>query len=360
MKHPSLKYILALSILLYSSYIKAQNAFTDEIAMKLSKLPLHCIVSEYPNKTAHIINNKEEAKLTPSELHPAFYGCFDWHSSVHGHWMLVRLLKTKPYLPNRKEIIETLNRTLTAENLLVEAKYFGQYALADSYERTYGWAWLLKLDEELATWKDPQACEWHKNMQPVTKAIVERWKKYLPKETYPNRTGVHPNTAFALAYAIDWARTTGDSAFEKQLKEKAFAHFLKDEKIPAYLEPNGSDFFSPSLETADLMCRIMSKQEFTRWFNKFFDKRDIENISKAAVISDIKDYQIVHLVGLSFSKSWCMKHIGNALPENHPYKKHFLATSKQLLENALPFVFQGNYGGEHWLASFAVMAMQEN
>lgn len=133
MKHRSLKYIVILLILFSSSYIQAQKTFTDEIAMKLSKLPLHCIVSEYPNKTAHIINNKDEAKLTPSELHPAFYGCFDWHSSVHGHWMLVRLLKTKPNLPNRKEIIQTLNRTLTAENLLAEAKYFSQYALADSY-----------------------------------------------------------------------------------------------------------------------------------------------------------------------------------------------------------------------------------
>lgn len=351
---------LFLALASLSSFVVAQTKpiFTDDIAVKLSRMPLHCISVEYPNKTAHIINNAEEAALTPRALHPAFFGCFDWHSSVHGHWMLVRLLKTRPNISNRDSIVNVLNQSLTLENLKAEADYFEKYALSKSFERTYGWAWLLKLDEELATWDSPQAQTWHKNLQPLTQTIVALWKNYLPKETYPNRTGVHPNTAFALGYAIDWARATGDKAFERQLIEKAYYHFGKDTQTPAYLEPNGSDFFSPSLEIADLMCRVMPTKDFTRWFDAFLNKRGIDNISKAPAISDITDYQIVHLVELSFSKAWCMKHIGKALPANHRYKKHFIDTADKLLNNALPFVFQGNYGGDHWLASFAVMAMQ--
>ncbi|MDN3607071.1 DUF2891 domain-containing protein [Kaistella yonginensis] len=333
--------------------------FTDDMAAKLAEKPLKCIHQEYPNKTAHIINNEKEATLTPVELHPSFYGCFDWHSSVHGHWMLVRLLKSKPKLANEKEVLDLLEASFNPEKIKEEAAYFTKYAISANFERTYGWAWLLKLDEELMTWNHPKAKIWHQNLKPLTGEILRLWKTYLPKQTYPNRTGVHPNSAFAMAFAIDWARKSNDHIFENQLVEKAKYFYLKDQKTPAYLEPDGSDFFSPSLEIADLMRRILPQKEFAKWFNQFYEKRSIANISQIPIISDINDFQTVHLVGLSFSRAWTMKGISKSLPENHPLKKQLSTTADQFLANALPLLFQGNYGGDHWLASFAVYALSE-
>lgn len=332
---------------------------TDEMAVKLSEKPLHCINQEYPNKTAHIINNESEVSLSPKDLHPSFYGCFDWHSSVHGHWMLVRLLKTKPNLSVAKDIEKILENSFKKENLQTEADYFTKYQLTTTFERTYGWAWLLKLDEELMTWNFPKAKIWHENLKPLTDKILASWKTYLPKQTYPNRTGVHPNTAFAMVFALDWARANGDKDFENQLTEKAKYFYLNNTKTPAYLEPDGSDFFSPSLEIADLMRRVLPQKEFAKWLNNFYEKKSLENIEKIPIVSDLNDYQTVHLVGLSFTKAWCMKGIAKSLPENHPLKKDFEKTADKFIENALPLLFQGNYGGDHWLASFAVYALEE-
>ncbi|WP_294248426.1 DUF2891 domain-containing protein [uncultured Chryseobacterium sp.] len=351
--------LLLLLVLPFSAGAQQIPKLTDEMAIQLAEKPLHCISQEYPNKTAHIINNAGEVTLTPRDLHPSFYGCFDWHSSVHGHWMLVRLLKARPGMAAAGDMEKILDLSLTKENLQKEADYFTQYQLTTTFERTYGWAWLLKLDEELADWNHPKAKIWHQNLKPLTDKILSSWKTYLPKQTYPNRTGVHPNTAFAMAFAIDWARTTKDRDFENQLMEKARYFYLKDEKTPAYLEPDGSDFFSPSLEIADLMRRVLPQKEFTAWLNRFYEKRSLENIEKIPVVSDLSDYQTVHLVGLSFSKAWCMKGIAKSLPEEHPLKKEFTKTAQVFLTNGLPLLFQGNYGGDHWLASFAVYALQE-
>ena len=352
------KYLLSLFLPLC---LNAQEIpkLTDEMAIKLSEKPLHCINQEYPNKTAHIINNADEVALSPKDLHPSFYGCFDWHSSVHGHWMLVRLLKTKPNLAVAKEIESILENSFKKENLQTEADYFNKYQLTTTFERTYGWAWLLKLDEELMTWNHPKAKIWHENLKPLTDKILASWKTYLPKQTYPNRTGVHPNTAFAMVFALDWARAKGDKEKEKKMNEKAKYFYLKNTKTPAYLEPDGSDFFSPSLEIADLMRRILPQKEFVKWLNNFYEKRSLENIEKIPVVSDLNDYQTVHLVGLSFTKAWCMKGIAKSLPENHPLKKSFQKTADKFLLNGLPLLFQGNYGGDHWLASFAVYALED-
>ena len=352
--------LLPISLLLSCTF-NAQDLpkFTDDIAMKLAEKPLKCINQEYPNKTAHIINNELEAALKPAELHPSFYGCFDWHSSVHGHWMLVRLLKSKPHLANKKEIYQIFENSFKPEKIKEESAYFTKYAISMNFERTYGWAWLLKLDEELLTWDDPKAKEWHKNLKPLTDEILRLWKIYLPKQPYPNRTGVHPNSAFAMSFAIDWARAANDQVFEKELIDKAQYFYLKDQKTPAYLEPDGSDFFSPSLEIADLMRRILPQKEFVNWFDQFYEKRSIANISQIPIISDINDFQTVHLVGLSFTRAWTMKGISRSLPNNHPLKKQFSTTSDKFLANALPLLFQGNYGGDHWLASFAVYALSE-
>jgi len=232
-----MKKFFATSTLLFSFlFVHSQvvPTLTAEVAEKLSKMPMGCIIQEFPNKTSHVANTAVDGRLLPSELHPAFYGCLDWHSSVHGHWMLLRLLKTIPDLKNKAEIIAQLNKTFTPEKMLAEAEYFTKYQVANTYERTYGWAWLLKLDQELYTWDNPDAKKWYAALQPLTKQILTLWKAYLPKQTYPNRTGVHPNTAFGLVFALDWARTFKDTAFEKQIDDKAKAFYLDNTSTPAY------------------------------------------------------------------------------------------------------------------------------
>jgi hypothetical protein len=345
--------------LISSVFINAQQKLelTTEMANKLASMPLKCINQEYPNKTAHVINAEKDAILTPKKLHPSFYGCFDWHSSVHGHWMLVRLLRTVQDLENKDKIISILDESFSPEKIKEEASYFTKYQVAQNFERTYGWAWILKLDEELARWNHPKAKIWHQNLKPLTDEILRLWKAYLPKQTYPNRTGIHPNTAFAMSFAIDWARKVGDKSFDEELSEKAKIFYLNNTKTPAYLEPDGSDFFSPSLEIAELMSRILPQKEFEKWLNQFYEKRSLENIEQIPIISDVNDYQTVHLVGLSFSKAWAMKNIINALPEKNSIRKQFEISREKFIENSLPIIFQGNYGGEHWLASFAVYAM---
>ncbi|WP_205529402.1 DUF2891 domain-containing protein [Taibaiella koreensis] len=352
--------LIALMIpVLLPSASKAQQApaLTEAVAAQLAALPLRCIDQQFPNKTSHTADSATDARLLPAELHPAFYGCFDWHSSVHGHWMLVRLLKTFPGLANRAEIIRVLDGTFQKDKMAAEAAYFTRYKVANTFERTYGWAWLLKLDEELATWDDPNARRWHETLQPLTGEILRLWKAYLPKQTYPNRTGVHPNTAFAMVFALDWARALKDTAFERQVIERSLSFYKDSKATPAYLEPDGSDFFSPSLEIADLMRRILPAKAFVTWLNGFYEERSIARICSLPTVSDRSDYQIVHLDGLSFSRAWCMKGIARQLPAGHKWKKRFMAAADTFLARTLPQV-TGGYGGEHWLASFAVYALE--
>lgn len=351
------KGLLLLLCSLGTGTLFAQTNLTPKVAETLSRLPLHCITTEFPNKTSHLADGPADAKLLPHELHPVFYGCLDWHSSVHGHWMLVRLLKLFPALPNKDSIIAVLDHSFQKDKMEQEATYFGQYTASQSYERTYGWAWLLKLDEELLRWPHPLAKKWHEAIQPLTQKITGLWKNYLPKQTYPNRTGVHPNTAFGLCFALDWARAVKDTAFERQIKEKALSFYGNNKNIPAYLEPDGSDFFSPSLLAADLMRRVLPREPFLKWFNNYYEARSVDRICELPTVSDRSDYQIVHLDGLSFSRAWCMKGIAAALPANHPYKKKLELTAANFLHHSLPQIFNGGYGGEHWLASFAVYAL---
>ncbi len=325
-------------------------------ASHLASLPLKCISQEFPNKTSHTSNTDSDHVLLPKQLHPAFYGCFDWHSSVHGHWMLIRLLKLFPSIPEAAAIRVALNKTITKENIQNEVKYFSM-PLTASWERTYGWAWILKLDEELYSWNDADAKRWHEALQPLTQKIVQIWAKFLPKQTYPNRTGVHPNTAFGLVFALDYARASKNMEFEKAIITSAKNIFGKDKNIPASWEPNGADFLSPSLEEADLMRRVLSPKVFIVWFNQFFTTQSLKHLTILPVVSDRTDLQIVHLDGLSFSRSWCMKGLAAVLPANDARKKLLLRSSVNHLGNALPHVVSGEYGGEHWLASFAVYAL---
>ncbi len=330
---------------------------TLEGASHLASLPLKCLQQEYPNKTNHTSAGDSDQLMTPKQLHPAFYGCFDWHSSVHGHWMLVRLLKQFPNLPEAEQIRASLSQNITPENIEQEIKYFdGKYG--KNFERTYGWAWLLQMQQELLTWNDRDALQWRQTLQPFCDSIIRIWRNYLPKQTYPNRTGVHPNTAFGLAFALDYARTAKDTGFEKAIVHSARQLFLKDRNAPTVWEPDGSDFLSPSLEEADLMRRVLDKQSFLIWFNKWISPASLEHLTKLPVVSDRNDFQIVHLDGLCFSRSWCMKGIARQLPANDKRKQVLIRSAIQHLQASLPNIASGSYGGEHWLASFAVYALE--
>lgn len=344
-------------ILLCGFTVLLSQQLTQEQAVKLARLPLHCINTEYPNKTSHLINDQAEAVMTPSQLHPSFYGCLDWHSSVHGHWMLVKILKEFPSISLRDSIVSVLQNSFTAEKIKAEADYYVKFKNSNTYERTYGWAWLLKLDQELRTWDNPLGRQWSETLLPLTEKITELWKDFLEKQTYPNRTGVHPNTAFGLVFALDWARTVKDAEFEAAIISEAKEFYLDNVATPAYLEPDGTDFLSPSLEIADLMSRILEPKEFSKWFGRFFEQRSIDNLVKLPVVSDRSDYQIVHLDGLTLSRAWCMKGLAKALPQNDKTRALFEKTAAGFLDVALPNVLSGNYGGEHWLASFAIYAL---
>jgi hypothetical protein len=333
-------------------------ALTPEGAAHLAGLPLKCALQEYPNKTGHTAHSDSDQVLTPKQLHPAFYGCFDWHSCVHGYWMMARLLKLFPALPQQAEIRKLFNESLSPEKIAAEVKYFEQ-PLARSWERTYGWAWLLKLDQELMEWKDTAAQQWHAHLQPLTQKIIGLWMNFLPKQTYPNRTGVHPNTAFGLVFALDYARAASDTIFERAILQSARYLYGKDVQAPARWEPDGSDFLSPSLEESDLMRRVLSPAVFAQWFNQYMPAAGLQNVLKIPVVSDRSDLQIVHLDGLCFSRSWCLKGIAESLPKADIRRKQLLKASIKLLSASLPHVASGEYGGEHWLASFAVYAMTD-
>ena len=294
--------------------------------------------------------------MTPMQQHPAFYGCFDWHSCVHGHWMLVSLLKQFPGLPEAQKIRSAISKNINPANITQEIKYFGG-ALSKSYERTYGWAWLLKLQQELLTWNDADAIKWRTALQPLCDTIIKFWTEYLPKQTYPNRTGVHPNTAFGLVFALDYARTSGNKIFESAIVSAAKQLYLNDKNAPSNWEPDGTDFLSPSLEEADLMRNVLPKEQFNTWFNNWISASSLQHLTKLPVVSDRTDLQIVHLDGLCFSRSWCMKGIAKQLPANDPRKQVLLHSAIRHLNASLPNIASGNYGGEHWLASFAVYAL---
>jgi hypothetical protein len=301
------------------------------------------------------MNDASEVQ-SPRTLHPAFYGCLDWHSSVHGHWMLARLLRLFPDLREAGQIRAALNQNLTAPHLRAEVVYLNQ-ANRQSFERTYGWAWLLKLAEELRGWDDPDGKTWSASLQPLVDAIVERYKRFLPRQTYPIRTGVHPNTAFGLAFALDYARTAVDRELEAMIVERSKTYFLADVSYPAAWEPGGEDFFSPALIEADLMLRVLKPLEFRQWFQRFLPGiaagRSMTLLA-AVTVADRSDPKIVHLDGLNLSRAWCMRHIASALPSGDPIRGVLARAAAGHARDALAHVASGDYLGEHWLASFAV------
>jgi len=328
-------------------------------ASAFARLALAAIQKEYPNKLDHVMGSPADVK-GPRQLHPAFYGSYDWHSCVHGHWLLVRLLKTFPDLPEAKEIRTVLGRHLSAANIKAEVDYFNRPD-SKSFERPYGWAWLLKLAEELHTWDDPDAKAWAANLQPLADAVAGRYVSYFPKQTYPIRTGVHPNTAFGLAFAHDYARTIGDIKLKELVEERAKSYFAKDTDAPAKWEPGGADFFSPTLMEADLMRRVLPADQFRAWFAKFLPgaaKAEPKSLFEPATVTDRTDPQLVHLDGLNLSRAWCMKAVAAALPADDPARTVLMRSAARHAEAGLKHIASGNYEGEHWLASFAVYLLK--
>ena len=326
-----------------------------EEANKLVKLPLACINTEYPNKLGQTLGSKEDLK-NPQELHPAFYGCFDWHSSVHAHWSLVRLLKEFPKLDEATAIKEALQKSLSKENIDAEVAYFKEEH-NDDYERTYGWAWLLKLDEELRTWDTDLGKELSKNMQPLTSLIVNRFSDFLPKLIYPIRVGEHTNTAFALSFAHDYAVTANNEDFLAIVEKRAKDFYLKDDNCPMGWEPSGFDFLSPCLEEVDIMRKVLPKAAFDLWIQDFMpDLKNKDFALEPGKVSDRTDGKLVHLDGLNFSRAWVLYGLTNQYPEIYG---HLKGIADQHVSSSFPNLVGDSYEGGHWLGSFAIYALQE-
>jgi hypothetical protein len=273
--------------------------------------------------------------------------------------MLVRLLKMFPNLPEASRIRAALRANLSAENIRAEAEYIKQ-PNRQSFERTYGWAWFLKLAEELHSWHDSDGEQWSQSLQPLIEVIENSYKNFLPKQTYPIRTGVHPNTAFGLAFALDYAHSVGDRDFETLLNERSRSYFEKDENYPGAWEPGGEDFFSPAFMEADLMRRVMKSTEFAEWFHRFLPgtaKGNPSPLLEPSIVTDRSDPKLVHLDGLNLSRAWCMRNVAVALPRTDPAREVLTVSANKHAAAALAHVASGDYAGEHWLASFAVFLL---
>jgi hypothetical protein len=347
--------IQLLSLFLLISCVSFSQELTFEQANTLATLPIKCLQQEYPNKLGQMLLDSTELQQ-PKKLHPAFYGCFDWHSSVHGHWSLVYLLKKYPGLNNREEIIKKLTTNLSIENIQTEVAYFSK-THEKSFERTYGWNWLLKLQLELETGRENFQIKLAKNLKPLSDLVIQRYIEFLPKLLYPIRVGTHSNTAFGLSNAWDYAVFSENTALQKSIKENALRLYQNDQNCPFNWEPSGTDFLSPCLEEMGLMQRILPEKEFNNWLKKFAPELFNKNFKwEVAKVSDREDGHLVHLDGLNFSRAWNLYHLINQYPKQFI---HLKALADFHFKYSLTTIIDGNYEGEHWLASFALRAFEE-
>lgn len=330
----------------------AQQTLDDKGANKLVELPLHCVNTEFPNKLGQVLGSAEDLG-TPLELHPAFYGCFDWHSSVHGHWSLVRLINQFPNLEQKKRAIKLLQEHLTKENIEAEVDYFTS-PHNGTYERMYGWAWLFQLTLELQNSSDHNLKKLLPNVLPLTKVLSNNVKEFLPKLQYPIRVGTHTNTAFAMCMIYDYAEKFDDFELKQVIVQRAKDFYENDNNCPISWEPSGYDFLSPCLEEANLMRRILPKREFKKWLEVFLPNLLDEKFQlNPGIVGDRTDGHLVHLDGLNFSRAWCLYGIARALPE----LDHLIPIADNHIEYSLPNLVGDSYEGGHWLASFALLAL---
>lgn len=327
---------------------------SSELATRFSRLALDCVQKEFPNKISRTTDTAEEIGR-PKELFPVFYGCFDWHSAVHGHWLLIRLLRVAPDGDWKDEARSKLEVNFSQQNIAGELANFERPARG-SWERPYGWAWLLQLTAELREWDDPQAKIWLSRLEPLEQDIVEAFKAWLPKLAYPIRLGTHNQSAFAFTLMWDWAETAQDEEMLSLLRARSLAFHQGDINCPLNYEPSGEDFLSPCLMEADLMRRVMTQEVYSKWLAEFLP--DIPHDGSATwlvpgVVKDASDGKLVHLDGINLSRAWNLYNIASALPETDPRQTSLLNAAKQHEVTGIEAVSDEHYSGSHWLASFA-------
>lgn len=327
-----------------------EGVVTDRFA----RLALACIHREYPNKISHVLNSDADAKPA-RQLYPAFYGCYDWHSSVHGHWLLVRILNTDPESPMRPAILEALGKSFTPENIAGELAYF-QAPDRASFERPYGTAWFLQLMTELRQADFPEAEAWVETLQPLEAFIRAETVTWLGKLVYPIRIGTHNSTSFAFGLMLDWADATGDTEFRFVLAAKAMAFHANDVNCPLAYEPSGEDFLSPCLMEADLMRRVLPQADYVAWLTAFLPQIPLDGRADwlaPGIVLDATDGKLVHLDGVNLSRAWALEGIASALPEGDARIPALLAAAAVHKEAGIAAVSDQHYAGSHWLASFA-------
>jgi Protein of unknown function (DUF2891) len=332
----------------------------ERFAESFAAIALANVAREYPNKPDHVLGEPGDAR-TARSLHPVFYGSYDWHSCVHTHWLLAYLWRRCPGLRERDAIAATFDAHLTADAIAAECAYLARPD-ARAFERTYGWAWLLKLADELHRCDDARVRRWSQALAPLVDAFVDRYRTYLPKATYPIRYGTHPNSAFGVAFALDYARTAGIADLEALCVTKAREWFAGDRDAPAAWEPSGADFLSPSLIEADLMRRVLDTNAFAAWLERLLPglaERKPATLFAPPIVSDRLDPQIVHLDGLALSRAWCFRGIAAALPRGDPRIAIASQAADVHVAAGLVGMQHADYLGTHWLASFAALALAE-
>jgi hypothetical protein len=343
------------ALLAGASPAEAGPGLDEAAAARFAQLALACAHLEYPNKISHTLQGPEDVRA-PHELSPAFYGCYDWHSSVHGHWLLARLAKTFPDAPFAAQARAALAQSLTAENIAGEVAYLRGPGRA-SFERPYGLAWLLALAAELRTWNDPEAQQWSRNLQPLEVESAQRLMAWLPKLRYPIRVGEHSQTAFAFGLIQDWAVVSGDVGMARLLDARARSYYLADRNCPLAYEPSGEDFLSPCLAEADFMRRVLAPAEFAKWLKAFLPQ--IPSNGKAdwlvpGEVTDRADPKLAHIDGLNLSRAWMLEGIASGLPPGDRRIAALRAAAAAHADAALPAVTGEHYEGGHWLGTFAV------
>lgn len=321
---------------------------------RFADLALSCVHQEYPNKISHVLQSDEDAR-PPSELYPAFYGCYDWHSSVHGHWLLTRILATDPETPMRPAIEAALAQSFTDQNIAGEVAYYVQGGRR-SFERPYGLAWFLQLIAELDESEGSLQREWRETLRPLETEIVAQIEDWLPNLAYPIRLGTHAQTAFAFGLMIDYARRVENTEFETLVVEKVRTFHLADVDCPLAYEPSGEDFLSPCLMEADLMRRILPPAEFADWLSSFLPQIPEDGSTDwlaPGVVFDASDGKLVHLDGLNLSRAWALEGMAAGLPEGDPRQASLLASAAEHTQTGIASVSDEHYSGSHWLGSFA-------
>ena len=331
------------------------SAVDPALADRFARLALSCVHREYPNKIAHVMSADEDAQ-PPRRLTPAFFGCYDWHSSVHGHWLLARLLRLRPEAPFADEARQALARSLSTENLVAEVRYLeGEGRI--SFERPYGLAWLLQLAAELREGGPPEARVWAAALEPLEVLAAERISDWLPKLTRPIRVGEHSQTAFAFGLILDWARTAERAETERLVVARSRDYYLADRECPLDYEPSGHDFLSPCLAEADLMRRVLEPEEFADWLGVFLPSLPTDGASdwlEPGLVLDPTDPKLAHLDGLNLSRAWMLEGIAGGLPEGDARTAALRAAAGVHRETGLRAVTGAHYEGGHWLGTFAV------